>query len=59
MTKSKALKKVKEGRFEFIDDIKEGVNYVRYQKRISSSAIQWKQKTITITADKKEAVCTR
>lgn len=40
-----ALKRAKEGRFEFVNDAREGINEVRYQ----SPSGKWKTKQIEIS----------
>lgn len=42
-----ALKKAKDGEFEFIYDAKNGSNQVRYRTSLG----KWKEKTIEITGD--------
>lgn len=44
MKKDTALKQAKEGKFKFVENIRPGINIVKYQ----TSTGKWKEKTINI-----------
>ena len=52
MTREKAIRKARDGEFEFISDIRIGTNTVRYQSKKGN----WKEKKINVKEDKKMVV---